>query len=86
VSAVFDRSTVTADELDRMLAIIVNNNNLSNPSGLSIIAVDGSLPDRPYIALDVVGEELGFVRSEFSDDTFEARWGTVIAYLERTRE
>ena len=87
VTVTFDRGTVTAEELARMLSIIVESNNLSNPDDLKIIASDGSTEDEhDRVDLGAVGVELGFERNDEFPEWFTGNWDDVVAFVDKAEK
>lgn len=82
VVAVFDRGSVSQDDLTELLGLVVKHNNLTHPHDLRIFGFDGTTPEpREYLALASVGDELGFAPETDSPGYFKADWADVVAFV-----
>lgn len=81
VDVTFDHQTVTAADLRAILAIIVDNTNITNVHGIEVFGLDGTTKEFDYVGLDAVGEQLGFPAHSYSVGYFSADWDDVVRYL-----
>jgi hypothetical protein len=68
-----------------VLAIVVQSNNLSNPSELRVSARDATATGaEAELPLSAVGEQLGFTINPTDRDPldFDADWDAVLAFVE----
>jgi hypothetical protein len=79
VFAVFDRDTVSSDDLRTIVELAVENTDRDNLSRIHIGGRDGSVDGYEYIDLGPVGRELGFAADPVIPDRVSIAWDDAVA-------
>jgi len=81
VFAVFDRDTVTSDDLRTIVELSIENTDRDDLSRIHIGGRDGSVDGYEYIDLGAVGSELGFAADSTIPDRFSIAWDDAVALV-----
>ena len=78
----FEDQDVNAQELEMVLAIMLDHANMSGLSDMRVVGWVGDQLEGTYINTAELGRELGFEDPDPEADSFDQRWGDVLAYFE----
>jgi hypothetical protein len=83
VFAVFDRDTVSVDDLVQILKLSIDNADRDSFSRIIVGARDGTVDGHEYIDLGAIGQELGYPADNLVPERFSIGWDEAIDLVEQ---
>lgn len=81
VYVTFDRSTVSTDDVVRIVELSIEHSDRDDFARLNIGGIDGTADGFALIDLGAVGADLGFSRDPVLPSTFVLRWEQALALV-----